>query len=643
MAKEKIVSIIKPNSTILTPFSIEANRIKSNSQIEIQDSVGPYAQRLVTASGITYLQGGKNDRDITDQKMMLSGWYGTPLSQFRISMASGVQPQVYQGGTNYDILHRGNMPTPEDIKAMAIYDRPTGDDCNSAILPGNYGVFANTVNTPHGTGPSGSTLLVTRWGNGANTQMFFTYGSDRVFVRRQHINVWQPWFELYSTSNKQPVGGMGLGVGDAPNALTITGNVRDFNLAKTNGTFTIEGNWVNGVLNIETASIHTGILQVSQRAFDNMTIQTFSYHVNVADLTTQRSFTRIWQNSATGWSPWITTGVWESVNTYRTGILRHNNSTNDDSVYPYVSYTKEKYRDAVAVGTPYTVGEIGFRAGSANRYDPHSGDLLSRIVGQATNTNTANEYEGTLFLASRYRRGSDGSTGDTSTLFLSRAAGAEFTHAGKKVQINTGVVNAEKFSVTASGYAVQYANDAVQGLYFDNRTIVGGSNSGTDGVLIRPNGCGTPSGETVFNGNGTISNNQTPTLPMHLANKGYVDSVASGGFSSIIPLRDSDNLNDIKQAGIYSQSANVKALTSLNYPVQKAGNLIVVTSAGTIQKYWVYNSSESYSRAQYSTGVWTPWERNYTKTEVDGLISKLRDDINKGMEQLTTVGSWPGV
>ncbi|MGE6115174.1 tail fiber domain-containing protein [Aeromonas salmonicida] len=202
MAQENALEIVKSSKTILTPYNIEANKIKSNSQIEIQDSVGPYAQRLVTASGITYLQGGKNDRDVTDQKMMLSGWYGTPLSQFRISMASGIQPQVYQGGTNYDILHRGNMPTPEDIKAMAIYDRPSGDDCNNAILPGNYGIFANTANTPHGIGPSGSTLLVTRWGNGANAQIFFTYGEDRVFVRRQYVGVWKPWFELYSTSNK---------------------------------------------------------------------------------------------------------------------------------------------------------------------------------------------------------------------------------------------------------------------------------------------------------------------------------------------------------------------------------------------------------------------------------------------------------
>ncbi|MFQ2201045.1 pyocin knob domain-containing S74 family peptidase [Aeromonas hydrophila] len=204
MAANNIVfDIDKAASKITTPYMIDANRIRSNNQIEIFDPTGVYAQRLVTANGITYLQGGKVDRDITDQKMMLSGWYGTPLSDFRINMATGTQPKVrIEGASTYDILHRGNMPTAEEIKAMAVYDRPIDDDCNNATMPGNFGIFANTKNTPLGTGPSGSTLLVTKWGNGASSQIFIPYTSDRVFVRRMYIGVWQPWFELYSTSNK---------------------------------------------------------------------------------------------------------------------------------------------------------------------------------------------------------------------------------------------------------------------------------------------------------------------------------------------------------------------------------------------------------------------------------------------------------
>ncbi len=481
-------------------------------------------------------------------------------------------------------------------------------------------------NTPLGTGPSGSTLLVTKWGNGANAQIFFSYTENRVWVRRQYVSVWQPWAEMYTSLNKQPVGGMGLGVGDSPNAISVTGGTRDFNLVKTSGVFTVDGNWLNGIDNAPTAASHTGMVEVKQRAFDNMTIQTFYYNINVADISTQRAYTRIWQNSSTGWSPWTPTGIWEQVNTYRTGILRHNNATNDDSVYPYVSYTKEKYRDGVAVGTPYTIGEVTFRAGSTNRYDPHTGDNLARITGQATNTTTTGEYEGSLFLASRYRKGSDGNTSDTSTLRLSRDVGAEFTHAGKKVGINTGVVSAEKYSVTASGYALQYEANAQQGVYFDNRTILGGASNNTSGVVIRPNGSGTATGETVFGSDGTILNSFVPTTGSHLTNKTYVDKTVSGSLSSIITLKDADDLDNMKTAGFYSQVVNAKATLANHYPVEKAGNLQVMTSAGTIQVYYVYNSSEVWSRAQYNTGAWTKWERNYTKSEVDAIIAKLKTD-----------------
>ncbi|WP_324002271.1 pyocin knob domain-containing S74 family peptidase [Aeromonas dhakensis] len=540
--------------TMAGPLVVDG-KLTTKSQLEVIDSTGVYGQRFVNASGLNYMQAGKIDRDVADQKLMLSGWYGTPLSSLRFSLSNGTNPQVSWGSSSYDILHRGNMPTPEEIKAMAIYDRPTGDDCNNAILPGNYGIFANTANTPHGTGPSGSTLLVTRWGNGASTQIFFTYSQDRVFVRRMYIGVWQDWFELYSTKNKQPVGGMGLGVGDSPNAITLTGGVRDFNLLKTTGVFTIDGNWLNGTDNTSSATTHTGIVEVKQRAFDNLTHQKFTNWVTVAGFVEPREFTRIWINATEGWGPWIATGVWESVNTYRSGILRHNNSTNDDSVYPYVSYAKEKYRDGVAAGVPYTIGEVSFRVGTANRYDPHSGDQLSRILGQATNTATTGEYEGSLFLASRYRKGSDGVTSDTSTLALSRSVGAEFTHAGKKVQINTGNVIA-------------------------------------DNVYL---------------------NTVQDTANNSLTRVDYVKGLIAGSLSSIIPLKDADDLDNIKTSGFYSQVANAKATLANHYPVEKAGNLIVTTSAGTIQKYWVYNSSEVWSRAQYSSGAWKPWYRDYNE------------------------------
>ena len=419
--------------------------ISSKIQVIAQDTTNTYSTRMTVSGSAGYFQAGKTDRDVADQKLILSGWLGTPLTMSKFSMANGVNPQVAWGSTNHDILHRGNMPTVADISAMGRYSRPDGDDCNNAIAPGNYGIGGFTTNTPVGSGPSGSTLLVLTWETGTTSvsQMFISYTQDRVWIRKRYTGVWQPWFELYSSASKQPVGGAGTGVDDNPNAITVTGGVRDFNLVKTNGIFTTDGSWLNGTTNVATGVTHNGILEVKQRSFDNLTIQKFTQITNNYGVTIENVTSRAWNNSTDGWSPWVKDGMWENVSMYRSGILRLNN-TGDDSVYPYVSYTKEKYRDTVAVGTGYTIGEIGFRVNPTNRYDPHNADLLGRIHGQVFNTETANEYDGGLFLASRLRK-TDNTTADSSTISINRLVGAEFTHAAKKVNISAGVVTAENF------------------------------------------------------------------------------------------------------------------------------------------------------------------------------------------------------
>ncbi|MFG6656544.1 phage tail protein [Scandinavium sp. M-37] len=67
------------------------------------------------------------------------------------------------------------------------------------------------------------------------------------------------------------------------------------------------------------------------------------------------------------------------------------------------------------------------------------------------------------------------------------------------------------------------------------------------------------------------------------------------------------NLDTYKTPGLYHQPANANATAALKYPENSAGTLIIYKNAGVTQIYCVYNSSRSYSRSQYSTGVWTPW------------------------------------
>ena len=93
--------------------------IRSKNGLISTDSTNTYTTRIAVVGSIGYFQSGATNRDITDQKMILTGWLGTPLTMSKFTMANGVNPQVQWGSTNYDILHRGNMPTVTDLNAVS--------------------------------------------------------------------------------------------------------------------------------------------------------------------------------------------------------------------------------------------------------------------------------------------------------------------------------------------------------------------------------------------------------------------------------------------------------------------------------------------------------------------------------------------
>lgn len=432
---------------LTTTGDITANgNITSKAGLVSVKADGLYSMRLINSGAVQYVQGGKVDRTEDDQRLWMTGWFGTPLSEFTIAMKDGVNPRVRMGvgGAYYDILHRGNMPTPADIKAMGDFTSIPNNNCDSALASGSYPVIAATTNTPKGTGTSGSTLLVNRFGENNISQIYFENSNDEVWVRRKKTT-WTPWFELYSTSRRQDTGGMGYGVGDGINATTETGGVRDFNLIKKNGVYTVDGSWINGVFNDvpPTAVTHSGVVHVYQRSIDTLTTQKFITVLNTNGQSINREWVRSWSNATDGWSPWFAQGVYDNTSSYRTGVLRSNIQTGDDGNYAYMSLAKEKFRDTLAAGTWYTVAEIDGRA-NTNRWDPHSGDILSRVITQASNTVTPNLYYGRLFLSSRTRQ-VDGNTQDDSTVAISKEEGATFTNAGKRVELIAGRVTADEF------------------------------------------------------------------------------------------------------------------------------------------------------------------------------------------------------
>ena len=72
-----------------------------------------------------------------------------------------------------------------------------------------------------------------------------------------------------------------------------------------------------------------------------------------------------------------------------------------------------------------------------------------------------------------------------------------------------------------------------------------------------------------------------------------------------------EDLDTIKTPGVYAQHANVNTSAARHYPENLAGSLIVTVGAGVQQRYHVYNTSRIWTRAQYSTGAWTPWALEY--------------------------------
>lgn len=84
----------------------------------------------------------------------------------------------------------------------------------------------------------------------------------------------------------------------------------------------------------------------------------------------------------------------------------------------------------------------------------------------------------------------------------------------------------------------------------------------------------------------------------------------AGTLTNPIPLSKED-LNTLINPGVYRQDSDINAAAALNYPEQKSGSLTVTVGAGVQQRYHVYNTSRIYTRAQFHTGAFTPWAKEY--------------------------------
>lgn len=105
-------------------------------------NINGYGTRLTAVDGIAYVQGGKADATLSDQKLIISGYNGKPLTSFNILMnAHGVA--TINGSKIYT---EGYKPTPADIGAVAVAGSTVDSlTVRNWIKVGNVKIIANNV------------------------------------------------------------------------------------------------------------------------------------------------------------------------------------------------------------------------------------------------------------------------------------------------------------------------------------------------------------------------------------------------------------------------------------------------------------------------------------------------------------------
>lgn len=106
------------------------------------------------------------------------------------------------------------------------------------------------------------------------------------------------------------------------------------------------------------------------------------------------------------------------------------------------------------------------------------------------------------------------------------------------------------------------------------------------------------------------------------------EQIGALSIDSDLATRD---LNTVTKAGLYGQTSSSNAQTSRNYPVVKAGSLLVMPSAyGVQQIYSVFDGTDIYARNQTGSG-WTGWlKTNVSPGEMQSAVDTLERKLVNG-------------
>ena len=519
--------------------------------------------------------------------------------------------------------------------------------CNDAMESGFYSIYSSTTDTPYGSGPSGSGMMVVKWGGGAGCfQLFFAYTAARIHARRRYQDQWLDWFELYSTSKKPTA----ADVGALPSAGgDLTGKVRFTNVADAGGlgryALDMNNHNIGGlnaiVFNDPAEAGGEGIFfpktgkadsSVSMADYDVFTAldgrMTFNgKKVYYAD--DKPTLDELGAFPAAGGRAGGTIEAIGSVRAMPSGAGNVTIGGNSNGYAEVVgrcvgqsdwqwSYGLRFYDDNTWRVGANKIYHQGFKPTAADvkarpdTWVPSWGDITDKptALPPAAHKHAWGDLTGVPVQATRWPSFTE-VTGKPATFPPS-----SHTHTAQEV-----------------GAAVSTTTDSdcdtltVAGFY----SVDGGSANwpfaGSGGALIvMAHGSYTTQIAThgAFNSlrirtkNGAsgawsswdkiYSVYEKPTaaeVGAAAANHGHARQFGSEQSLS------TEDLDTIKTPGVYAQHANANTSAERHYPENLAGSLMVTAGAGVQQRYHVYNTSRVYTRAQYTTGAWTPWAREY--------------------------------
>lgn len=392
--------------------------------------------------------------------------------------------------------------------------------------------------------------------------------------------------------------GLGGRNGTAADAVNYTEDkTRDFNKLITAGEYSVSGEWLNGWTNVATAVSHTGIVKVEVRYWSAGPAYVQTYTSTGNGLTHRRIRYGTGAPSDITWGTWNSFGQYEMEVGHRI-VINRTNSTGA----PYITLKKRDLRTDLTSGW-YNFSGFEMKQGDGT-YDPANpgdGSLGAGIWGARLWDNTRNR------LVIQLRQALDGSK-----------AASEVVLYEDSIAITQNGNRAARFSETAA---------EVIGTFSVGNKIYHNAMASSNKQVLNANGS-----DYVYVGNPTVKNLYLETdsngnvfanaggSAKRIYHEGYIPSIDALGLTGKIigapKTLAKENLDDIKTAGVYAQNANANT-PGLNYPEEKAGTLTVTVAAGPQQKYHVYNTSNVYTRAQYSTGGWTAWQRNITTNDVN--------------------------